>query len=525
MQQELSYYIPDGSALDKVIELIRKKHDLREDPSREVIRIFLDSFDWRLYSGEVVFWVEQRDGQIALYRSGIPKAAPARRFAVTDAIPKTLGDLPDGTVKNTFASLLEMRALFPQVEVKSSVRCLRVLDSEKKTVLRIHIEDSVSRAPGKGKYAACGCRLVLQPVRGYCQPFEQVKAIIGKKSGLILAEKELLDDALSAIGKRPCSYSSKINFQFDPDMRADLAAREIHLHLLNIIEANIPGVKANLDSEFLHDLRVAVRRARSALTQIKGVFPAAEVEKYKSRMAWVGQVTGPTRDMDVYLLGFDSYRAFLPEQFREDLKPLHDFLENHRQMEHGAMVKKLNSPHFRSMMKEFRTFLEAVPEDNIAPKAATPISELANKRIYKMYLRVLQHGQAITDDSPAEHLHELRKECKKLRYLIEFFRSLYPEKKVALLIKSLKQLLDNLGSFQDLEVQAYKLRDYARQMVEEGDAPHDTMLAMGMLVDGLLTRQNQARAEFAERFARFSQSANQMIFKTLFAPTTRKGKG
>ena len=141
-----------------------------------------------------------------------------------------------------------------------------------------------------------------------------------------------------------------------------------------------------------------------------------------------------------------------------------------------------------------------------------------------MYRRVMRDGQSIDDNSPAKHLHELRKECKKLRYLMEFFRSLYPEEKISQLIKSLKQLLENLGNFQDLEVQADTLRDYARQMVEEGEPPHDTLLAMGMLVDGLLSRQQQAREQFTDCFALFSKRENQKIFQTLFAPINKKGK-
>lgn len=524
MPPESGYYIADGSALDDVIERIRTERDHEEIPVHEVRRTFLDSFDWRLYAGRVRLWIEQKDGQTALYQNGIPKYASDRRFAATETIPTIPEDLPEGSVRDRISRLLEMRALLPQVEIRSRVRGIHLLDEEKKVVLRIMIEESACKVPGKGDYRGCGSRLILRGVKGYPQPLAENRRLIGKQPGLSLTEKGLFEDALDALGRVPCSYSSKISFRFDPAMRSDLAAREIHLHLLDIIEVNLPGVKANLDSEFLHDMRVAVRRIRSALSQIKGVFNAGDLDRFKTRMAWVGQVTGPTRDMDVYLLGFDRYRTNLPERFRDDLEPLHAFLESHRMLEHGVMVKKINSPHFRSLMKEFRAFLlEAPGEQNTAPEAATPVSELASKRIYKMYCRVLRDGQAIDDDSPAKDLHELRKECKKLRYLMEFFQSLYPENKIMLMIKSLKQLLDNLGNFQDLEVQADKLRDYARRMVEEGETPHDTLLAMGMLVDGLLTRQQLARAEFSDRFAAFSQPANQKTFRSLFAPTKKQG--
>jgi CHAD domain-containing protein len=411
-----------------------------------------------------------------------------------------------------------MRVLLQLVEITSSVRTFAVLDDERKTVLRIYVEESVCRAAGDGKYVGCGSSLRLQSIRGYPEPLAKIEKIINKKSDLVVYKEGLFEQAIKAVDSDICSYSSKIGFNFDPAMPSVLAVRDIHLHLLKIVESNIPGVKQDLDSEFLHDLRVAVRRMRSALTQIKGVLAEEDVNRFKSRLAWVGQATGPTRDMDVFLLEFEQYRDCLPERFRQDLDPLYDFIESHQQIEHGLMVKKINSPHFRGLVKELREFLTGLTEQKGAAEAATPIAELASKRIYKMFRRVMKDGQAIADDSPPEHLHDLRKECKKLRYLMEFFRTVYPEKKIGRLIKSLKQLLDNLGNFQDLEVQADKLRDYASQMVEEGETPHNTLLAMGMLVDGLLTKQHQARNEFAERFAKFAAKDNQKVFISLFAP-------
>ena len=96
-----------------------------------------------------------------------------------------------------------------------------------------------------------------------------------------------------------------------------------------------------------------------------------------------------------------------------------------------------------------------------SPNAARPIHELASRRILKMYKRVLKEGRAIGPETSPEHLHELRKSCKKLRYLIEFFVSLYSKNSAKAVIKSLKLLLDNLGNYQDLEVQAGKLRGLA----------------------------------------------------------------
>jgi len=239
---------------------------------------------------------------------------------------------------------------------------------------------------------------------------------------------------------------------------------------------------------------------------------------FKDGFSWIGCITGPTRDIDVYLLGFESYRQSLPESCRADLEPLHHYLQAHHKIEQQILARKLNSPHFRKLLKKWREFLEAPPaEQEEPPNAAKPIDLLANQQIYRMYRLALKEGLAIGPDSPPEALHDLRKSCKKLRYLMEFFQSLYPKQEIRAQIKVLKQLLDTLGDFQDLEVQADKLREFARDMVQEGKAPSDTLLAMGMLVDRLLQRQQQARQAFANSFAPLVTEERQRAFGALFA--------
>jgi CHAD domain-containing protein len=137
-----------------------------------------------------------------------------------------------------------------------------------------------------------------------------------------------------------------------------------------------------------------------------------------------------------------------------------------------------------------------------------------------MVRRVRKEGRAIDAQSPAEAMHELRKSCKKLRYLMEFFQSLYPDSGVGKAVKLLRRLLDNLGDFQDLAIQADHLRDLAERMRTEGQgAGHlstGTLLAMGALVTDLLRRQESARGDFAETFAGFDSAEGRALFRGLF---------
>jgi len=244
------------------------------------------------------------------------------------------------------------------------------------------------------------------------------------------------------------------------------------------------------------------------------------VETFKQKFAWLGQITGDTRDMDVYLLKFDAYKKRLPAPIREDLNPLHDFLIAHHKQAQKNLTKHLHSKPYRKIIQTWQQALKQLAKNKPTAKhAKQPTLTVANTRIWKVYQRILAEGNAIDDNSPAESLHDLRKTAKKLRYLMEFFQSLYPDKKITRLIKALKRLQDNLGDFQDYEVQAEKLQTFAMQMMQENPASAKTFMAMGVLTADLIKQQQQTRLVFAQRFDEFSRNKVQQAFAELFQPS------
>jgi len=118
----------------------------------------------------------------------------------------------------------------------------------------------------------------------------------------------------------------------------------------------------------------------------------------------------------------------------------------------------------------------------------------------------------------AEVLHQLRIECKKLRYMLEFFRSLYTPSQIKGLIRTLRRLQDNLGDFNDCEVQQLKLKEFARTMMSRGGFPPETFMALGCLVERLETSQQEELDRFSECFREFSRPENQEHFRSLFGP-------
>ena len=105
---------------------------------------------------------------------------------------------------------------------------------------------------------------------------------------------------------------------------------------------------------------------------------------------------------------------------------------------------------------------------------------------------MVRDGSAIDDDSPAEALHDLRKRGKELRYLLEMFGGLFEPKVVKPMVKTLKDLQDVLGDFQDAAVESEMLRGLRDELAAEPGGPA-ALIALGPVLDALVAGQQDAR--------------------------------
>ncbi len=210
--------------------------------------------------------------------------------------------------------------------------------------------------------------------------------------------QDIFAGALKKGGKKPGSYSSKFDLQLKPQMWSCAAAKEILRYLFEIMRANEAGIKADIDTEFLHDYRIAIRRTRSALSQIRNVFPAEETAYFRQSFRYLGQFTNELRDLDVYLLSESEFEALLPEGMREDIVPLFDYLRTLREKALEEVIISLSSPEYAGVLGEWEEFLnEPIAKKAAAANAAIPIIDLARKRIFKRYRRVIRRRRLHPD--------------------------------------------------------------------------------------------------------------------------------
>ncbi|HEY0935362.1 MAG TPA: CHAD domain-containing protein [Trebonia sp.] len=486
---------------------------------------WLDTFDWRLHKAGLTLEYVPASGGSELRLSGAGNdrgtAGPDATQLVTGWQPARAGltaGLAAGPVGARIAGLITPRALIPVATIGTATAVYRLLNSDRKTVARL----LVSRASLAGPEGPLPLapRLAVAEVRGYRGPARRAARLVADVPGIRAAADPLFADALRALGRRPGDYSNKVDARITAVMPAAGAAAAILLRLLDTMDANVSGVLADTDTEFLHDLRVSVRRTRSALKLFGDCLSGLtepDLEFFAAEFKWVGDLTTPTRDLDVHLLDFEETARGLAAAKPDDLEPFRVYLEQRRRREFRALTRGLRSARFTALTQGWRARLADIRRSSAAaaqsgarrsghPHRAAdgPAGLLAAERTRTAFARVARRGSAITSDSPAESLHDLRKRCKELRYALEFFAPLHESAALGKVVGDLKRLQDCLGEFQDSEIQVAEIRTLAAAMLAQREAPAVTLLAMGEITAGLATRQRGARADFERRFAAFA---------------------
>ncbi|HEX7162434.1 MAG TPA: CHAD domain-containing protein [Trebonia sp.] len=499
---------------------------------------WFDTFDWRLHkAGLTLEYLPARGGsELRLSGGGAGQGAAQLVTGWHASRPQPPTALAGGPVGVRIAGLVAPRALIPVVTTSTVTTVYRLMNEDGKTVAKLLIEQPslVRPQPGQGagprQPVPLPVRLTIAEVRGYQGQARRATRLIAAVPGVRPVTAPLFADALAALGRRPGDYSSKVDADITAGMPAAGAAAAILLRLLDTIEANVPGTLADIDTEFLHDLRVSVRRTRSALKLFGDVLglAAEELAFFAAEFKWVGDLTTPTRDLDVHLLDFEDTARGLAAAKPDDLEPFRAYLEQRRRKEFRALARGLRSARFTSLIQRWRTELGRIQQDSAGPArvsrtrsgqpreaAGGTAGLLAAERTRGAFAKVARRGAAITADSPAEALHDLRKRCKELRYALEFFAPLHDPAGYAKEVGDLKRLQDCLGEFQDTQVQIGEIRALAAAMLAAREAPAVTLLAMGEITAGLAARQRTARADFERRFAAFADAAGQRRMSAL----------
>ncbi|MFY9329685.1 MAG: CHAD domain-containing protein [Georgfuchsia sp.] len=241
-------------------------------------------------------------------------------------------------------------------------------------------------------------------------------------------------------------------------MKPITAFRLIAQSCLNHLQQNHHGAICSNDAEYIHQMRVALRRLRAAMRLFRAVLPPGLDKQLLPPLRELMMVLGATRDLDVLEAEIVApVAAALPEEPR--IAALASLVAERRYRARQQLVALLGAPEYGRLMLLVMTRLNGIAADE-AEAAETSLVAFAATYLKRLQRKTLRLAHAVHQDDPVS-LHALRIAAKRLRYALEFFSPLLHTRRAATLLNHLTQLQDKLGQLNDLANAGALLMDCA----------------------------------------------------------------
>lgn len=462
--------------------------------TKDLVDTYLDTEDWRLYRAGYALRVRAKGDGVEATVKSLDTAVDSirRRREITEA-------LQDGSVEELFNSTGPVGTWVQLIAGNRPLRPLFEVHTHRK-VLMVHLNghtagevalDETAIPLGEDDEPARLRRVEVEvdPVSlPGLQPFvEKMRA----DCGLYPATSSKFEAGLFALGLRPVGIPDLGSTTVDASMSIGEVTFAVLRKHFTVFLSKEAGTRLGEDAEELHDMRVAARRLRAAMSLFSEALPV-RADRLRGELKWVAAALGEVRDLDVQLEQLDAWIEEAEPSDREALGALAAALRQRRNAARKRMLRVLNSRRYERFVASYISMLQHGPLRR-SSASRTPVLAVAPDLISRRYRKVRKQGDRISKASPAEDYHALRIQCKRLRYALEFLSGVYGKPAKAL-TKPLVRLQDVLGLHQDAEVAVSHLRElsttYGRKL------PPQAIFVMGEIAE----RYNQQAADLRKQF-------------------------
>ena len=497
---EMKYAVANRGLTENMADMLHGM-DMRFEPGCErIVRdVYMDTEDWWLYRAGVVCRLRNDNGAVSLELKTLAplNEGMGARSEFQERLPQWPAELAGRIPGHRIRKWVE--AVNPGCQVAPRVQLMQ------------HRKVFVVETPDRGRLeayadqvrvndAADFAEIEFELKSGDAQAFERLVREFGARYGLQAEKRSKFERAVSMANLElpsPCPPEATV---LQPGDRFIDAAYRVLQRNLNRLVWDEPGTRLGADPERLHDMRVAVRRMRSALRVFGKALPERRVTSLNAELKWLAGALGDVRDLDVYLENLRLRRDAMDEGLRPSLDLYIACQREIREKARRRLLEVLGTKRFERFLSRLREFLRnGPPKRPVAPVAAEPVLVVAPKLIEKRLKRALKGLKRTGRDSPDAGLHALRIQCKRLRYTCEFFADLYGQP-VRKLIRRVKKLQDVLGRHQDACVAQEMVGDFLATARLSRANLRTTCAALGQLM--LMERQTALRMRTAYGKAR-----------------------
>jgi len=351
--------------------------------------------------------------------------------------------------------------------------------------------------------------LAVRLVEGDPDAFLHLATYLRDRLGLPAGSGDACRMALQALGLPEPGAAAPSHLRIRSEEPLALAARKVVAQQVLKMRANIRGTLEDLDPEYLHDLRVATRRFRSALRLFVDVVGPSRCDSLRAELGWIGQVLGRVRDLDVFRINLQAQAQRLAEA-SAIAGLLVEELGRQRGPARDALVAALTSRRFASLMRRLEALAASSPPRGPRGGHGIPVAGAAPALIRKAQKRVLRLGRSIGPESPAADLHRLRILFKRLRYACEFFREAFVDPvsgsdPLSDYIQAMVRFQDCLGEHQDAVTAMARIQELAKESVQSATVAPAHLLDLGALIQVQREIARDRRGRLAKLWSRFDR--------------------
>ncbi|MGD0234481.1 MAG: CHAD domain-containing protein, partial [Syntrophorhabdales bacterium] len=410
--------------------------------------------------------------------------------------------IPVKRIRKVVDEMIFPRKLLEQIQVRTDRHHYRVISPEGAHIDLVFDTSSFSlRGLQKPRRAQKLNEMEAEILKGPVKSLSALSRLLSRKFKYSPSTASKLEVAMERLRVIIPSKKPPERLRVRLDDRLDLAVRKILTHQFQWFREQLPGVQRDIDSEFVHQARVATRRMRSAFRLFRDAIPDRTAAYLAGEMKWLGGKFGVVRDIDVFLLNLPRFKGKIESLPGKKKRALENLIEKHRHGLRDTLYQALESPRYKTLERRFVQFLERpLPSSPRAPLAAKMVHEVAPVLIPEKLDAAVRQGRTVLAKPKLKEFHNLRIRMKRLRYACEFMAPAY-DGALDPFIERAVEIQDCLGELQDTVF----TREFIESLYDEWRGE-----AVGPDLFFILGEMYQLQAEIArerrEAFGRIWQS-------------------
>lgn len=524
MEIELKLVLPGPEAESAVVAYIREHgYQVKElDPVRNT-DLYLDTFDWSLMKNKLSLRYRISNGQamytlksLGAFEEGIAKRMETE--VPLDGLVDAPAEVPVKRIRKLIDGLIFPRKLLEHIQISTDRRRYQVLSSEGTEIELAFDTSSFSlRGLHQKRRAQKLYEMEAEIHHGSVTALESLAPSLSATFGYSPSAASKFEAAFKRLKLALPSKRMSEKLRVRLEDRLDLAVRKFLTYQFQRFREQLPGVRQDIDTEFVHQARVATRRMRSALRLSREAIPQSAVSYLGEELKWLGAKFGAVRDLDVFLLNLSRFKPqikFFPSNKK---KAFENWIEKHRRSPLKALQEALESSRYRAFERRFMQFLERpLPARPRAPLAVKPVREVAPLVITEKFEAAVQQGHKVFAKPKLKQFHALRIQMKRLRYAVEFMAPAY-EGALTPFIERTVEIQDCLGELQDTvftrEFIEFLLEEWKGKLVEP-----DLLFILGEIYQLQTEIAGDRRERFSKIWERFSSEETVNLLKETLLP-------